>query len=172
MKLPRPTAIGGIAGIIMILISLGIYYRRGQFENEAQYITYAFYMGAVIFGQYRLFGSGERQLTFRHFFSEGFRVFIIITLLMVAFTWIFLYLNPELRDQMALQLREDLIRAGNRTPSQIEAEVADAKKKYTTFFTSVAIFGYLMIGVLGSLIGSLFFTARINAQSGNRSTQK
>ena len=67
-------------------------------------------------------------------------------------------------EDMARQVRDNLVKSGNRTPMQIAAEVADAKKKFITFFTSVAIFGYLMIGSLGSLIGGLFFTAKMSSR--------
>jgi ABC-type Na+ efflux pump permease subunit len=119
--------------------------------------------------QYLLFRSTKEKLSFSRFFTEGFRTFIVITLLMVLFTWIFLYTHPEIREQMALQYRDDLVRSGNRTPMQIESQVAEAKKKYITFFTSVAIFGYLMIGALGSLIGALFFTAKMSSRMEDRS---
>lgn len=165
MKMPRPTAIGLISGLCMIIISLTIYYLRGSFDGEAQYAAYVFYLGSVIYCQYLLFRSAKEKLSFGRLFSEGFRTFIAITFLMVLFTWVFLYTHPEIREQMAGQYRDDLLRSGNRTPIQIESEVAEAKKKYITFFTSVAIFGYLMIGAFGSLIGALFYTAKMNGRS-------
>mgnify|MGYP003343654681 CR=1 FL=1 len=152
MKLSRPTAIGLISGICIIILSLVIYYLKGDFNNEAQYTTYVFYLGTVIYSQYLLFESTPGKLNFGRFFAEGFRTFIVITFLMVVFTWLFIYLHPEIKEEMARRSREDKIKLGNRTPVQIEAEVTEAKKKFITIFTSIAIFGYLMIGSLGSLI--------------------
>lgn len=169
MKISRPTGIGLYAGTLIIIFSYSIYRLRGNFENELQYVTYAMYIATVILGQYVLFKSTKGPVPFRTFFLEGFRIFIVITLMMVVFTWMFLKTHPELRDQMMMYFREDLLKAGNRTPDQIDAEVLQAKDKFLTFFTSVAIFGYLMIGALGSLIGGLLFTARSAGRTGNSS---
>jgi hypothetical protein len=158
--LPRATRIGLIAGTLMILFSLAIYYYHGNFETGLQYLTYLLYMAAVIYGQYLFFKNASTPLHFKNFFAEGFRIFIIITLLMVVFTIIFLKMNPNIRADMAEQYRADLIKSGNRTPEQIISEVEGSKSKFITFFTSLAIFGYLMIGGLASLIGALFFTAK------------
>jgi ABC-type Na+ efflux pump permease subunit len=55
-----------------------------------------------------------------------------------------------------------MVAEGNRTMEQIQTELELAKEKYLTFFTSLAIFGYLIIGSLAALIGGIFFSSRNN----------
>jgi hypothetical protein len=170
MNKRRATLVGLITGVLMIVTSLIIYYFRGNFDNNLQYITYGLYVAGILFSMYAYQKSQTENNRFKDYFSEGFKTFIVITLLMVAFTWIFIRINPSLKDQMAANYRDQLIKGGNYTLTEINEMVLKAKRSFITMFTALAIFGYLVIGALVSVIASLFFSQQENArarQAGN-----
>ena len=150
---------GLITGALMILASFAIFYARGSFENKLQYLVYFMYIGGIV---WTLYDFHKRPATetkkFKHYFSEGFKCFIVISLLMVAFTFIFLEINPALKEEMAANYRADLVKQGNYTPAEIDSMVGKAKQYFVTMLTSMAIFGYLIIGALVTLIASAFFS--------------
>ena len=158
MKNLSPTYKGLITGILMILLSVGIFFYRGNFENNLQYITYSIYIAGIVWTLIVFKQSGEEKKTFKSYFTQGFKCFIVVTFLMVAFTWIFLQVNPALKEEMARNYRLELLRSGNKTPQEIDTLVASAKQYFITMLTSMAIFGYLLIGALVTVIASAFLS--------------
>lgn len=158
MKNLNATSKGLITGVLMILLSLAIYNYRGNFDNGLQYIVYAVYVGGIIWTLAAYSSSGAETKNFKAFFSQGFKCFIVITLLMVAFTWAFLKLNPGLEAEMAQNYRADLVKKGNYTTNEIDTMVSKARQYFVVMLTSVSIFGYLVIGTLITTIASVFFS--------------
>ena len=161
------TTKGLIAGIIMVIISIAIYFAKGNFDNNLQYITYAVYVAAILWALYDFKNSAAENKSFKEYFSTGFRCFIVITFIMVLFTFIFTKVDPSMKEQMAVKYRADLAAKGNYTNVEIEAMVQKAKDYFNIMLTSMAIFGYLVIGSMVTVIVSLFFV-RSNQIAANR----
>ncbi len=160
MKNLNATSKGLLTGVIMILVSIGIYFYRGNFENKLQYITYAVYIAGIIWTLLDFRKSGPQPITFKHLFSQGFRCFVVVTFMMVVFTWVFLWLNPGLKEEMAVQYRSDLQLKANYTATEIDDMVGKAKEYFVTMLVSMAIFGYLAIGALVTVIASGFLSQK------------
>jgi hypothetical protein len=71
---------------------------------------------------------------------------------MVVFTYIFVKLTPSLEAEMAVNYRADLLKKENLTPAEVDSNVANARRYFTTMLTSMAIFGYLVIGGLATAV--------------------
>lgn len=158
MKSLNATIIGLITGTAMILASLGIYYNRGTLENGWQYLIYAMYVGGIVWSLIRLTANSDQPLSFKNYFSQGFKCYIVVTFMMVAFTWTFIKMNPSLATEMATNYRADLVKNGNNTAAEIDKMVANAKEYFAVMITSAFIFGYLAIGTVVTLIGSMLFS--------------
>lgn len=146
---------GLITGLLMLGVSLGIYYLKGGFENNLQYITYALYVTGILWALMSFKNSASEKKSFKNYFTEGFKCFIVIAFVMVLFTLIFTKLHPELKEQMATAYRAGLVSKGNYTPPEIDKMVLQAKEYYVTMLVSMAIFGYLVIGSIVTLVGSV-----------------
>ena len=157
MKKLTATYKGFITGIAMVAFSIGIYLVKGDFENNLQYITYGLYVAGILWALIDFKNSPEENKSFKNYFSTGFKCFIVITFLMVLFTFIFTKVDPGMKEQMAVKYRADLQAKGNYTPAEIEAMVQKAKDYFNTMLTSMAIFGYLVIGSMVTIAASLFF---------------
>lgn len=155
------SAITGIlTGLVMILTSLYFYKYASSQSNQWQMLIYGIYAAGIWIGQYRYSFAEQSRFAFRNFFSEGFKIFMPVTVLMVSFTWLFITFDSAFVEKTAEAFRNQLLSQGDRTLEQIDLEVARSKDKYATFFTSLAIFGYLIAGALASLSGALFFSSR------------
>ena len=150
------TTKGLIAGVVMVLISIAIYFAKGDFENNLQYITYAVYVATILWALYDFKNSAADNKSFKEYFSTGFRCFIVIAFIMVLFTFIFTRIDPTMKEQMAVIYRADLAAKGNYTGVEIEGMVQKAKDYFNIMLTSMAIFGYLVIGSMVTVITSLF----------------
>jgi len=158
MKKLNATTKGFITGIVMILTSLGIFQVMGNFENNLQYIVYLMYIGGILWTLLDYKKRGGGPFTFKNYFSQGFKCFIVITLLMVVFTWVFMEMNPSLEEEMGKNYRADLVLKGNYTASEIDSMVLKAQKYFVPMLTSMAIFGYLVIGAMVTAIASLMIS--------------
>ncbi len=147
---------GLITGTLMIITSLLIYQTKVGFENNYQYITYALYMGGIIWALMAFHRADPEPKKFGKYFSAGFKCFVVITLMMVLFTYFFLQSHPEIKTEMEKMVRADLISKGDKTPDEIESTVAMAKNNFNTMMVSTAIFGYLIIGALITAVTSAF----------------
>src|ERR1043165_7134833 len=107
---------GLITGGVMIVISICIYFAKKGFDNSLQYITYTTYVAGIIWTLITFKKETGNTATFKQYFSEGFKCFIVVTLLMVMFTLIFLLLHPEMKEQMITMMRTDLMQQKDITP--------------------------------------------------------
>jgi Protein of unknown function (DUF4199) len=150
---------GLITGAIMIIISICIFVAKGSFENGLQYITYTTYVAGILWAIFDLKKQTANAATFKQYFSEGFKCFIIVTLMMVLFTAIFIYLHPELKEQMATLMKIEYAKAPDLTPLDIENRIAAAKKFFLPGYVMGAVLGYLFIGALISVVAAGFLSS-------------
>ncbi len=153
----HPALIGLISSGLMIAALLAGYYQTIPDARTAQLIGYGWY-AAGLAATLVLHGSPAKG--FGGNFSTGFRCFIVVTLVMVLFTYVFNALHPETAQQAAAALKESLLKANNRTPDEIEQDVNLFRQGFATMVVSRSIFGYLMFGAIMTAIGSFLQTLR------------
>ncbi len=144
----------------MIGISLGIFYSGQPFDSPLQYLIYIVYAGGIVWTIYEFSKSEGNTNKFGTFFLQAFKCFIVITLLMVVFTFVFNKLHPEFKEDMVKAYTDELVKKGNSTPAEILKNIESAKDYYLTMLISGAIFGYLIIGAVISAATSLMFIKR------------
>lgn len=151
---------GLITGAVMIAVSLLIYLAKKSFDNGLQYITYSVYVAGIIWTLLSFKTAAENTPSFKEYFAEGFKYFVVVTLLMVLFTLIFILLHPELKDQMAALLRVEYSKAKDMMPSDVEGRIAAAKKFFLPGYLMGAVLGYLFIGALATLLTAGFLSIK------------
>jgi hypothetical protein len=166
MKPDTATKKGLLTGIVMILISVGIYFTMGNFQNNLQYITYTVYVAGIIWTLLTYSKQPDAQHKFGAYFSQGFKCFIVVALLMVIFTAVFLISQPHLKQEMATIYEGELAKVGNYTKPEIQEKVAMAKKSFVPAMLMAAIFGYLVIGAMVTAIGAAFLSNKNKMQPG------
>ena len=152
---------GLITALLMIGVVLYIYFNEAKVNPNLQYLIYALYAGGVIWTLLAYKRSPIFTGTFGGLFAQGFRCFIIVTIIMVSFTGIFSLMHPEFAEDSARAYKVELLKERSKTPDEIEKEAADYKKQYTLRLVSVSIFGYLIIGAGVTALGSALLTRRI-----------
>jgi hypothetical protein len=152
---------GLITATIMIAIALVTYYSGLPANSPFQYMIYAVYAIGIIWTLIAYKNSTDFTDTFGAKFNQGFRCFIIVTLLMVAFTAIFSKIHPEFAEESAKFYKEEMIlNAKDKTPAAIDEDVARYKKGYTLALVYGSIFGYLIIGAVVTALASILLTRR------------
>ena len=151
---------GLITGAVMIAMSMGIYVANRNFDGGLQYIVYATYVAGILWTLFIFKKESGGEASFKQYFAEGFKCFIVVALLMVLFTLVFILMHPELKEQMATLMRADYASAKNMTPVDVENKIESAKKMFMPANLMGAILSYLGIGALISVIGAGFLSVK------------
>lgn len=159
-KTISPTLKGLFTGLLMIGLVLLIYKLGEKADPRLQYLIYIIYGAGIVWTLLAYRRTPEFTGRFGGLFNQGFRCFIVVTLLMVAFTAILSFSNPGFAEESGEAYRLDLQKKKDHLPAQIEEEVANYKKQYTLRLVSVSIFGYLIIGAGVSAVGAALLTRR------------
>lgn len=162
MKNISATTKGVITGALMVAFSFGLYAWKKNFDNPLQYVVYGTYIGGILWALFDLKKRGGG--TFKNYFSEGFKCFIVVTLMMVLFTWTFITMHPEFKEQMAALMRTDLEKNKDLVASDIDTKVTAAKKMFLPVYLMMNAFIYLAIGALIAAIGGGFLSQKQDAQ--------
>ncbi|HZI52307.1 MAG TPA: DUF4199 domain-containing protein [Chitinophagaceae bacterium] len=155
-----PLIKGIITGILMVCISLLVYYTNVPSDSGLHYSIYIIFAAGIMWTLFSFSRSDTFTGAFADLFGQGFRCFIVATLIMVAFTAIFSMLHPEFAVEAAQYYREDLVKKGDKTPAEIDKLVAASKKQYTTGIVYLTVFGYLITGAIITAAGSAFLMRR------------
>ena len=149
-----PLVKGIITGIAMLATSLIFYATKVPASSKIHYIIYIIYAGGIMWSLLDHSKSEAYTGKFGDLFSQGFRCFIVVTLIMVLFTAVMFNMHPEWAEEAAQYYREGLVKEGNKTPAEIDTIVATAKKQFTLTNISGAIFGYLITGSIFTAAGA------------------
>jgi len=155
-----PAVKGLITAILMIALVLMIYYAGDTADPNIQYGVYAIYGAGLVWTLLSYRKSDHFTGSFASVFNQGFRCFIVVTLVVVAFTGIFSNMHPEFAEQSSLAYKQQLVALNEKTPLEIDREVSNYKKQFTLRLVSVSIFGYLIIGAGVTAITAVLLTRR------------
>jgi hypothetical protein len=154
MKNISPLLKGLITGAVMVATSLLFIYTNRASDTRLQYISYLLYAGGITWTLIDYSRSADYKATFSSIFGQGFRCFIIITLITVIFAGIYSSMHPEIAEEAARLYKIDLLKEGNKTPAEIEELVGNVKKQFVTGNVSLAIFGSLITGAVFTAVGA------------------
>jgi uncharacterized membrane protein YfcA len=159
IKFP-PVLKGLLTAAVMIGVFLGIYYAGKNADTRLQYLVYIIYALGIVWTVVAYRQSSSFTGKFGDIFSQGFKCFVVVTLVIALFYGIFNYQHPEFAEDTAKAYKEQLIKENQKLPPDIETEVAVFKKQYTLKLVSGAIFGYLIIGAGVTAVISALLTRR------------
>ncbi len=146
-----PALKGLITALLMMAVTFLLYNQYAANEpafTALGYSPYLVYAAGIIWTLVAYRRSEAFSGKFRDLFNQGFRCFIIVTLLMTAFWIIFLRAQPQYKEEAATVFREQLMKEKSTFPKDIDEQVERFKKQYNTGFISASIFGYLLLGAL------------------------
>ena len=155
-----PLVKGLITGGLVLITTLLLGYFKIPASSGAQYLIYIFYGAGVGWTIYAYSRSDGYTGKFGALFNQGFRCFIIVTLVMVVFTLIYVMANPAFGDEMASYYREDLLKMKDVLPTEVDARVKSYRDSFTASMVSMTIFQYLVLGTIFTLGWSVVIIIR------------
>jgi hypothetical protein len=151
---------GFITAILMIAAALIIDAKRNTTDPRMQYFILIIYAVGVAWAIISFRQSAQYTAGFAPLFGQGFRCFIVVTLVMAVFSVVFVKMHPEFAEEEAKYQRELLLKDPDTLPNEVDGLVAKVKKQYVVRYLSRAIFGYLVIGAGATAVVCAFATRR------------
>lgn len=148
---------GIITAVFLLSVTLVFFYSKLPPDSGLQYLVYVVYAAGILWALIS-YSQSTGSVKFGELFSQGFRCFIVTTLIMVMFTTIFSLSHPEFAEKDSSLYKDYLVEKKEYTPSEIDEMVTRNKKQYTTKLIYSAIFGYLILGSLFTAAGAGLIT--------------
>ncbi|MEQ1554896.1 MAG: DUF4199 domain-containing protein, partial [Ferruginibacter sp.] len=127
--------IGIITGIVMVIVSLFMFYQLHLPDTgTVKYICYFIYTVGIIFCLLN-FKNKNSNNTFAQYFAEGFKTFVVVSLIMAIFTFVFYKINPQIFEKILLEINKFNATDVNKT----QAEVLENGNKLRDIFVPMTV---------------------------------
>ena len=153
-KVTSNIVVGLIISLILIVISLVIYFTGMYTESWIQWLTSCLLLGAIIWAVINHGKERENTASFGNLFAFGFKVTAVITVIIIIYTVLSFYIFPDIKEKIIDMQRQAALQAPGANESQVEQGMAMVEKNFTLFAVIGIIFWYLVLGAVASLIGA------------------
>lgn len=145
---------GAILGGISILFSIIIYVFNLYTTQWLSFLSYAIFIGGIIYGNILFANQNENNVTFGNIFAHGFKTTAVVIVITVLYTVLSLFIFPDMVDKIIEISRTAMAKNPQMTDEMIEQGIAMTKKLFLPFAIAGAIFFTGFFGAIGSLIGA------------------
>lgn len=148
---------GVVISLLLIVLGLAFYYLDIDLSNGLQYLFTLIAIGGIVWAVVSYGKQIDYDGTFGKYFSHGFAVTAIVTLLMIAFTLVELYLIPGFKEDLLQKSAEQAAKSqqdSKATQEQMQAGMEFFKKHMTLFIVGGTLLSYVFFGTIGALIGA------------------
>jgi hypothetical protein len=155
MKKLSPLIKGLITAALMIIVASVLYYSGSSTNTGLQNLGYFIYAGGIIWTLFDYSRSEAYTGKFGDIFLQGFRCFVVVTLVMVIYMGIFSKMHPEMAKEYGKLYKEEMLKTEkNRNATEIDEIAKKAEEGYTTALVYSSVFGYLLVGSVFTLAGA------------------
>lgn len=144
---------GIVLSLIMIVLSLAIYFLDIQ-NATMGWISYAIYFVGIIvsisiYGKQINYNSG-----FGNYFTHGFKVTAMVTVLMIIFMALFIIAFPEIKEKALEAQRLALDKMDTLSDEQKKQSTEMTSKFFMVFTIGGTLLQYILLGTIASLVGA------------------
>lgn len=147
--------IGLLTGGLMVAVSLIMFYQF-HFPDTGviKYVCYSIYTIGITYTLYKFKDNGTEEKEFKNYFSEGFKTFVVVVLIMSLFTFIFYKLNPQILENTLAEINKYNAQDRNKTPGEVLENSNKLRSIFMPMTVATNTIMYLIIGALVTLIGA------------------
>ncbi len=144
---------GFIVGIVMVIINMILYVLGLAFKPGMQYIAYIPFLIGIILNAMAFSKANDGYVTFGNIFGSCFKASMIITIVILAWSILSMYIFPEMKDKAMSVAREKMAENPKMTDEQMDMGMNMMKKYWNVFLIGGVIVGTMFFGAIFSLIG-------------------
>jgi amino acid transporter len=146
--------VGAIIGSILILLNVLLILLGYNGNTKVSWVLTIINIGLLVYFIQGYGKSNDFEKSFGELFTYGFKSTAFATILLTAFMIIYSFIFPEESEKSIQIARQEMESKQNLTEDQIEQSLELVKKFYFPILIAGTLFGTLMVGGIGSLIGA------------------
>lgn len=153
---------GFITALAIIIVNLILYITGNAFRSWSQYISYIPFLLGIILNANAFSKANDNFVSFGNVFRSCFKASAIITLCVLAWSFISLAIFPDIVEKAMEMAREGMVKRG-MSDEQIEKGMGFMAKSFKLFMAMGVIFWEMLMGAIFSLIGAAVAKKKGNA---------
>jgi len=142
-----------VAALIIIVLGVALYLAGLAFEDWAQYAELVPYLIIIILNAIAYSKANEGYVTFGNVFGSGFKLSLIVAVIMAAWGVVSLMIFPEMKEK-SMEMAEQKLMDRGYSEEQIEANLEMTRKYFGLFVVIALLFMHIFWGAIFSLIGA------------------
>ncbi|HSN09859.1 MAG TPA: DUF4199 domain-containing protein, partial [Hanamia sp.] len=127
------TTKGIVISLILIVIALVTYFLNMNSSSALQYISYAVFILGIIWSINYYGKQIDHNSTFGNYFAHGFKTAALVTVIMIIYIVIFVYLFPDVREKAMEAAKKSMESKGQMTQEQINQALSITQKFFMVF---------------------------------------
>lgn len=145
---------GAILAALLILYTVILIIIDQLYNEKLAWVNYLIIIVTLVYFIREYGKSKDFDLSFGNLFSYGFKSTAFATLIMLAFQVALNLIFPEMQEKMIDVAREKMSEDPRVTEEAIEMSTSFLSKTFWPLLIAGTLFGSLVIGAIGSLIGA------------------
>ena len=159
----RSTYIGLIAGIVMIALSIFFFYGlKLPVTGNNQFVIIAVFLAAILLTMFAYKRTNPIQAGIKNYFAEGFKTFVVATLLMAVYTFVFYKLNPQILEAAIIENEVLAAKEGNHTAIEITNNSVKLRNIFMPMMMAITTLKFLILGAVASVVAAAFISPKNN----------
>jgi cytochrome bd-type quinol oxidase subunit 2 len=153
--------IGLITGGLMVAISLLLFYQfNSSDKGVVKTICYSIYTVGIVVALFNFKLNHKEDKTFKEYFSEGFKTFVVVVLIMAVFTFVFYKMNPQIFETTLAEINKYNAMDTNKTAMDVSENADKLRKAFMPMTIATNVIIYLIIGSLVTICGAGFLSQK------------
>jgi hypothetical protein len=153
--------IGLITGGVMVIISLLLFYKfKFPDTGAVKIICYSIFSVGIIITLLNFKKASKEEKIFKDYFSEGFKMFIVVVLIMAVFTFVFYKVNPQIFESILAEINKYNAADVNKTAIDVAENSDKLRRAFMPMTVATNTIMYLIIGALVTVCGAGFLSQK------------
>lgn len=147
---------GIIIALLLIVLMLATIFLKMDPKNPIQYVGIVIYVGGIIWSVINYGKQIDYNGTYGNYFTHGFKVAALVTVIMIIFLAVLIFVYPEYKQMMMDNTREALDKNKDLTSDQKDQYLVGYSKLFVVTSIGFTLLFYMFMGVIASLLGAAF----------------
>lgn len=148
------TTKGIVIALILIIIALAFFFLGVKTTSPLQSISFLILIAGIIWAVILYGNQIDHNSTFGNYFAHGFKVAALVTVIMIIYIVVFIYVFPQIKEN-GLDAVKNSMKANDKIPKeQIDKTMVFMNKFFIVLAVARTMLFYMIIGAIASLIGA------------------
>lgn len=144
---------GLIIALIMIAVSIGIYFSGMDMNGPVKWLTYCILVIGIIVSIMQYGKQVDYNASFGNYFGHGFKIAATVTVIMIIYIVVFVLLFPEMKEK-ALDEASKAMSKQDMPDDQKATAMEMIKKSFMLIMIGGTLLWNIILGLIASLIGA------------------